>query len=294
MVDVKDQLQKMKMIGLFYLTEQQVKMIDTFDQILLVIFMISHVSAFIALQYESAPYGKFSENPNFKSKFLIRINGKFVFFHLSFKFSRLGFSIQESASFFIFIYIIYKYSMITKQFSSYQWIPTILFPSHYFYRFVIYPLRTHSMSNSNILIVLMAFMFTLGNGYLNAKFLVFQNVNDNLILFYFGLILFFFGFYINFQSDSILINLRSNSTPNQKYFIPNEGFFKYVTSANYFGEIVEWTGFHLMCWNYASIVFLIGTCTNLIPRAIQSRKWYIEKFGDKYPKDRKSIFPFIF
>ena len=149
------------------------------------------------------------------------------------------------------------------------------------------------MSDSNILVASLAFGFTFVNGYLNAKFLTTESINQNQILFFLGLILFIYGFYINYTSDDILIGLRSKSTPERKYHIPNEGFFKYVTCANYFGEIIEWIGFHLMCWNYASLVFIIGTCTNLIPRAIQSRKWYFEKFGSKYPKERKAIIPFI-
>eukprot|EP01080_Neovahlkampfia_damariscottae_P012845 gene12845-7194_t len=243
---------------------------------------MSHISAYISLQYNTAPYGKFSDNPTFQSKFLVKLNGK------------LAFSFQESASFFTFVYVLYKNNFSTRHSTIFKWIPVIGFSAHYFYRFAIYPFRAHSMSDSNILIVLMAFFFTLGNGYINARFILFQNVNDNLVVFSIGLCLFLYGFYINYQSDSILINLRSNATSTEKYFIPNEGYFKYVTSANYFGEIVEWIGFHLMCWNYASFIFLMGTCTNLIPRAVSSRKWYIEKFGNEYPKDRKSIFPFIY
>jgi steroid 5-alpha reductase family enzyme len=150
------------------------------------------------------------------------------------------------------------------------------------------------MSDSNVLIVILAFGFTATNGYLNAKDLLAENANSNILVFIVGMVLFVYGFYINFESDSILIKLRLKSTPEKKYFIPNEGYFRYVASANYFGEIVEWFGFYLMCMNTASLVFLIGTLSNLVPRARQTKLWYIQKFGDEYPKNRTAIFPYIF
>src|SRR3546814_2048904 len=52
------------------------------------------------------------------------------------------------------------------------------------------------------------------------------------------------GWLINFQADSILIRLRSDGVPGYK--IPRGGAFRYVSAANYFGEIVLWTGWAVM------------------------------------------------
>jgi hypothetical protein len=208
-------------------------------------------------------------------------------------FFRFAFGFQESASFIFFVYTLFKYDFFANS-DLKKTLCALAFIAHYFHRFLIYPFRTHSMSDSNVLIVLLAFGFTATNGYLNAKDLLAENANSNILVFIVGMVLFVYGFYINFESDSILIKLRLKSTPEKKYFIPNEGYFRYVASANYFGEIVEWFGFYLMCMNTASLVFLIGTLSNLVPRARQTKLWYIQKFGDEYPKNRTAIFPYIF
>ena len=61
---------------------------------------------------------------------------------------------------------------------------------------------------------------------------------------------------------------------------------------NHFGEIMEWLGFALMCWNLASLSFVVWTCSNLLPRALHHHKWYLQHFAD-YPKDRKAVIPFL-
>jgi len=55
-----------------------------------------------------------------------------------------------------------------------------------------------------------------------------------------GLLLFFVGMVINWQSDTILINLRKPG--ETAYVIPMKGFFRYVSCPNHFGEIIEWLG----------------------------------------------------
>ena len=70
------------------------------------------------------------------------------------------------------------------------------FGLHYFHRCFIYPFRCFSMSDSNILVASLAFGFTFVNGYLNAKFLTTESINQNQILFFLGLILFIYGFFL--------------------------------------------------------------------------------------------------
>lgn len=175
-----------------------------------------------------------------------------------------------------------------------------LWQFHYIHRSFIYPLiRVASISETNVLVVLLAVFFNITNAYLNAKFILYTS-QLSLIRRVLGLLIFFIGMAINWHSDEILIRLRKNPKKDdevdpiyKRYRIPRGGFFEYVTCANYFGEIVEWFGFALFVGHCASWVFVINTMCNLVPRAIAAHKWYIQTFGDAYPKNRKSVFPFI-
>jgi len=69
--------------------------------------------------------------------------------------------------------------------------------------------------------------------------------------------------------------------------------FKYVSGANYFGEMVEWMGFAIASWSIPSLAFFVFVCSNIGPRAVQHHRWYKNKFGVEYPPDRKAVIPFI-
>jgi steroid 5-alpha reductase family enzyme len=110
--------------------------------------------------------------------------------------------------------------------------------------------------------------------------------------FIFGLALFFFGFVVNIQSDNILINLRKPGETGYK--IPYGGFYRYVSCPNYFGEIMEWVGFAIMTWCIPGLIYMLWVALPLFAQAIEAHRWYNDKFGDEYPKNRKAIFPGIF
>ena len=44
-----------------------------------------------------------------------------------------------------------------------------------------------------------------------------------------------------------------------RHYLPRGGMFRYVTSANYFGELTEWTGFAILTWSWAGAVFALFT-----------------------------------
>lgn len=162
---------------------------------------------------------------------------------------------------------------------------------HYFNRTIIYPLRIKTKGKKMPLtIACSAFFFNIINGFFNGYFIALINIKSlNYLLICFGLFLFLVGFFINVYSDNKLIKLRRN---NEGYQIPNGGFFNYISCPNFFGEIIEWLGFSIMTFNLASLSFLIWTCCNLVPRSLAHHKWYLNKF-EKYPKNRKAIFPFL-
>lgn len=109
--------------------------------------------------------------------------------------------------------------------------------------------------------------------------------------FLFGLLLFVSGFFINVQSDNILIHLRKPGETDYK--IPQGGFFRWVSCPNYFGEIIEWTGFAIMTWSLPGLIYALWVGLPLISQALQAHQWYREKFPDDYPKERKAVLPFI-
>ena len=65
------------------------------------------------------------------------------------------------------------------------------------------------------------------------------------------------------KSDAILMSLRKPGETG--YRIPHGGFYRWISSPNYFGEIVEWVGFALAAWTVPAWVFAWFTATNLIP-----------------------------
>jgi 3-oxo-5-alpha-steroid 4-dehydrogenase 1 len=71
--------------------------------------------------------------------------------------------------------------------------------------------------------------------------------------------------------------------------------YNYVTSANYFGEIVEWLGWAILTWSAAGLVFFWFTCANLVPRANSIYNRYQSEFPEEFDKTRlKRIFPYIY
>ena len=106
-----------------------------------------------------------------------------------------------------------------------------------------------------------------------------------------GILLFFVGMIINLHSDHVIRHLRQPG--DTRHYLPSRGFYRYVTSANYFGELVEWSGFALAAGTLVAWVFPIWTAANLVPRAHAIHKKYRAEFGDAVGS-RKRIFPFVY
>ncbi|NQU33740.1 MAG: DUF1295 domain-containing protein [Bacteroidetes bacterium] len=169
-----------------------------------------------------------------------------------------------------------------------------LFMLHYANRIFVFPFKMRSQAKQMPWsIIIMAVFFNFFNGFFNGYWFGTLSPAYNLSWLYdprfiIGLILFFVGMYINISSDNILFNLRNGD--KKGYYIPYGGLFKYISSPNLFGEIIEWTGWALMSWCLPSFSFAIWTMANLIPRAVDHHRWYYHRFTD-YPKNRKAIFP---
>jgi len=170
-----------------------------------------------------------------------------------------------------------------------------LYVLHYINRSFIFPLRTNTKGKQMpLLIALSAMLFNSVNASMIGYFLgKLSSYPENYFLhwnFILGLILFLVGFYINYKADDILIHLRKPGETDYK--IPKGFLFKYISCPNHFGEMLEWLGYFLLCWNIASFAFVVWTVSNLLPRALHHHQWYLRNFPD-YPKDRKAVFPFL-
>lgn len=170
-----------------------------------------------------------------------------------------------------------------------------LFCLHYFNRTFIFPFRLHTKGKKiPLLIVSSGIFFNLANtfllGYYFSHFSTYDNNWLTDLRFIFGVILFFTGLFINWKADGILIHLRKPDETGYK--IPRGWLFEFVSCPNMLGELIEWGGFAILCWNLPALAFFIWSAANLIPRALAHHKWYQNNFNN-YPINRKAIIPFF-
>ncbi|MEQ9301005.1 MAG: DUF1295 domain-containing protein [Cyclobacteriaceae bacterium] len=173
-----------------------------------------------------------------------------------------------------------------------QLIIVALWSIHYINRTLIFPFRLKTKGKKMPLsIVLSAVFFNGINGFVNGYFLGHLSEGNSGLSWtlFLGVALFFLGMVINQRSDNHLLNLRKENTG---YAIPRAGLFNWISCPNYFGEIIEWTGFAIAAASLPAASFAIWTAANLIPRALNHHDWYQEKFED-YPKDRKAVIPYL-
>lgn len=234
------------------------------------------LATFVLLLFVTAPYGRHSRKdwgPSIPN--------------------RLGWVLMELPSLLVFI-LCFLFGPGTIQ--PLSWIFFAFYVSHYVNRSLIFPWRTRTYGKQMPLVIaLMAVGFNTVNGFFNGYyFSAFAReysvdwLTD--IRFILGLIIYASGAFLNWWSDQILIRLRKGG--KKGYFIPMGGLFKRVSCPNFLGEIIQWTGFAVMTWSPAALVFALWTFYNLVPRALDHHRWYRQTFPD-YPPERKAILPWI-
>lgn len=254
----------------------------TLDQFnfLLYIMSITALLVFISLFFIEAGYGKM-----FNPKWGPAINNK------------VAWIVMESPVFFVFTYL---WANSTRSTELVPFILALFFVTHYFQRSFIFPFLLKGKSKMPIAIVLMGVFFNSFNGFIQAYWLFFLAPEKMYTIewlgswqFILGTCLFLLGISINIHSDHVIRNLRAPG--DSKHYLPKKGMYKYVTSANYFGEIIEWTGFAILCWSSAGAVFLWWTFANLVPRANAIYKNYQIEFKEEFKTRKlKRIFPYIY
>ncbi|KAF8651665.1 hypothetical protein HU200_063176 [Digitaria exilis] len=108
-----------------------------------------------------------------------------------------------------------------------------------------------------------------------------------------GMAIFIWGWLHQFCCHAILGSLREHKNSDE-YVIPCGDWFSYVSCPHYLAEIVMYFGLLIASGGSSSSVWflLIFVILNLSFSAIQTHKWYLQKFED-YPRSRYAIVPYI-
>ena len=174
----------------------------------------------------------------------------------------------------------------------------VLFELHYFQRSFVFPLLMHGKSKMPLSIMAMGIIFNLINGFIQGEWIFYLSPKDMYTIqwllspwFIVGTVVFFIGMVINCHSDYVIRSLRKPG--DTKHYLPQKGMYRYVTSANYLGEIVEWAGWAILTCSLSGLVFLLWTFANLVPRSNAVWHRYKEQFGSSVGS-RKRVFPFIY
>lgn len=211
--------------------------------------------------------------------------------------NRLGWVIMESPVFFAMCLL---WWCSDRRADTVPLIFFILFQLHYFQRSFIFPLLIKGKSKMPLAIILSGITFNLLNALMQGGWIFYVSPAGTYTpdwlyspQFIAGIIIFFSGIAINLNSDNIIRHLRRPG--DTKHYIPRGGMFRYVSSANYFGEFLEWVGFAVLTWSAAGAVFAIWTFANLAPRAARIHRRYSQEFGEQFDRlHLKRIIPFIY
>ena len=251
---------------------------DTYCLIMWAMAVIA-VIVFIALYFVKAGYGIFRTK-----QWGISINNK------------AAWVMMEAP---VFIVMLYMWASNGASTALPSFLAFLLFELHYFQRSFIFPMLMKGKSRMPIAIMLMGITFNVINGLLiGTSLFVFPPSLFNEGIAYLahptailGIAIFFVGMAINLHSDHVIRHLRQPG--DTRHYLPQKGFYRYVTSANYFGELVEWTGFALLYSTPAAWLFVVWTAANLIPRAAAIHRHYREEFGEAVGT-RKRVIPFVY
>ena len=248
--------------------------------IFLIVMAAIAVVVFISLFFVNAGYGKF-----YNPKWGVSLDNHW------------GWFLMEVP---VFIAMLVLWLLSDRRTDAIRLVFLLLFELHYFHRSFIFPQQLRGHSRMPLSIILMGALFNTLNALMQGGWIFFISPADyypqgwlTSLPFLAGTALFFAGMFINIQSDSIIRHLRKPG--DTAHYLPKGGMFRYVTSANYFGEFMEWVGFAILTWSWAGAVFALWTFANLAPRAARIYDLYSQEFPDELDTHKvKRILPFIY
>jgi 3-oxo-5-alpha-steroid 4-dehydrogenase 1 len=254
---------------------------ETYDTALTVGFVIFAITV-IAAVFVKTPYGRFADD-----KWGASID------------PRLGWFLMELPAPLVFVWFYVGGPNAGEPFALFVLFVWLV---HYLNRGFIMPalmrVPVGQKSSFGLMVVVIGWIVTTLHGYLNGSWAstFAPNVGWEWFgdpRFISGIAVYYVGLGINLHSDHIVRNLRTKEEIRhgiKEYRIPRGGLFEYVSNPSYFSELLFWVGFALFTWSLAGVYILAVSAANLVPRAISTHRWYLEKFPD-YPRDRRILFP---
>lgn len=253
-------------------------LLDHFGQFL-VGMTITAVVVFVCLFFVDAGYGKF-----YTKKWGPTVNNK------------IGWVLMEAP---VFVLMLACWMAWADKTALVPLVFLLLFELHYFQRSFVFPLKLKGNSRMPLAIVIMGAVFNSLNAFMQGGWLFKLAPADMYTTdwlatpqFIVGTVVFLTGMFINQHSDNVIRQLRQPGDTN--HYLPSKGLYRYVTSANYFGEFVEWCGFALLTLSWSGVVFALWTFANLGPRAWRIYKRYQQEFPTEMAaRPLKCMIPYI-
>ena len=130
-----------------------------------------------------------------------------------------------------------------------------------------------------------------------------------------GMMIFGAGLLGNIYHDDELREIRRAAARNQRkkqqaikgrektsgqgidkvYMMPQNGLFNFVLFPHYLCEWIEWSGWWMIGGFNCTPArcFVLNEIAVMLPRALNGKQWYVEKFGKEKVGNRKAIIPGI-
>ena len=253
--------------------------VSTFNVVLLAMTVMAAV-VFVCLFFVDAGYGKF-----YRPQWGPAVD------------NRVGWMLMEAP---VFVAMLLLWWFSDRRTDPVRIVFLLLFELHYFHRSFIFPLLIRGRSKMPLSIILMGVVFNTLNALMQGGWIFWLSPADYYgpdwltgLPFLAGTAVFLTGMAVNIRSDAVIRHLRKPG--DTAHYLPKDGLFRYVTSANYFGEFVEWVGFAILTWSWSGAVFALWTFANLAPRAARIYDMYAREFPDELDTRRtKRMLPFIY
>ena len=190
---------------------------------------------------------------------------------------------------------------------------------HYIYRSIVYTYLSPSISPIYAPLWLGALAFNLANGLSIGGWLggfgptTKAEWNGSALRVELGMMIWAVGLFANMWHDDELREIRRAAARSQKkrtegqgeeekkagkgvekvYMIPDNGLFRIVLFPHYLTEWIEWAGFWLVGgWQCTPArIFLVNEISTMLPRAVQGKQWYLERFGKEKVGSKKAVIP---